>query len=297
MNIKRVIALTALLLFVLFLCSFRPFNTNGMSGEILLCSPLYLENSWQGVVTVNPQNKTLTDLRIQGSDACFFDSTHKILVDTGNNLELFDLKTMEIKTVYESQSLDALSSFAYAGKKRFSVVDSESKSLILVDLDLQAKTVVAENLVNPEHTWNDSGTVVYYCIDSHMEPGSNHRADASVDYESTIVKLDLTSGKITKVCNGVNPRLSKDGTKLGYCDPEHTRVYVLDLEHNSRWVYDAPIHDFCFSPDGLHLATTESWRGFGLFSGDTVRIVDYKTGRTTKIIPKAQDNRFCIDWN
>lgn len=260
-------------------------NTNTISGKILFRDPIIEGGTKsQGLVILDPSTTSITPIGVYGENARFMGSASKVLVGSVNEIEIFDILTKEIVYVYQIDNPSTQGGeIAYVDENHFSIVEGDK--LILVDIQNNSKTVIAEDIGNGIHSWSSDGNNVYYS--THPE-GENNK----------ICRLNIETNKKEILFNGITPRISNDGNFVAYSsDGMNRKLIVKDLQNGEEWGYDGSPVKFCFSPDSEYIAVVEYWREPWYFDGYTVKIWDYKAGKTQIVVPKyANGQCWDIDW-
>lgn len=261
--------------------------TKTISGKILFRDPLIegMDKPDQGLVLLDPFTTAMTPAGIFGGNARFMGNSSKLLVNEAQGkVVLFDLETKETIQVYQADTpyISAVE-ISYVDERHFSVV--EENKLILVNIENGEKRIIAEDIGNSIHSWSNDGTTLYYSV--HSE-GKNDQ----------IVRLNVKTDQKEYLFDGFSPKVSKDGNLIAYfLDGDRTKLIVKELNGKKQWEYTAPMVNFCLSPNGEYIATVEWWRGIEFYMGCTVKIVDYKAGKTQTVVPKyAGGQCYDIDW-
>ena len=262
-------------------------NFDNLSGKILFRDPLSdgTKKPDQGLVLLDPLTKVINPIGIHGYNSKFMGSISKILVEKGSGkIGIYDVLTKETKQVYQSENPSTQSyKIGYINEDHFSIVDRGQ--LILVNINDGSKKVLTEDIGIDIHSWSGDGNTVYYSL------YSNNQKDS-------LYKLNIVTNTKEFLFEGRCPQVSKDGTLIAYIpDYQKSVLKVKQLNGKNEWEYYGPVLKYCFSPNGQYLATVEYWRGFGYYDGYTVKILDYKTGKTQTVVPKyANGQCWDIDW-
>lgn len=257
----------------------KEINSNTISGKILFKEPMSDGKAISGsdFVTLDPFYCTITPVGFQGSQAKFFGSTSKILIqhDLGN-IELFDAATKEKRIVYNTDAglESSYYSTAFVDNSHFSIADF--KKICLVDIQ-SGKSVVVVNGACGIHSWCENGKVLYYSTDKK------------------IYSYNIQTEEKTYITDGINPNISSDGETLAY--QKNNTLYVENLKSGKKWKYKYDPLYFCLSPDSKYVAVVEYWSGTWFYDGYTVKIWDYKKNNSQTILPRYANGQCSgIDW-
>ncbi len=282
---KKVLLITLLIglcVFVVHEMFFSDIPDGALSGKIQVRNPW--ENDFakikESYAFIDAETAEIIPSGIPHTLLCFMGNGSKVLINIDNDAVLYDMETKEAISVYTPDEAEGSIidwEYSYVDEQHFSI--AQWSKLILVDIETGEKRVIAEDVGSAVHSWANDGKTVYYSS------------------EGEIVKLNVETGQKTYMFKGSHPQVSKDGELIAYYPDRPNQVIVQELNGENRWKYRAPVMDFCFSPDGKYLACFQWWRGWGLYFGGTLKIADYKTGRTKTVIPKFNAGQcYDIDW-
>lgn len=260
-------------------------DIKNINGKIIFQDPA-TEGGNRGLVILSLPQKSVSPLGIYGDKARFMDSDSRIIVShMDGKVSLYDTKSNTQKVVYKSENKEmGRYEIASVDKSHFSVVDNNNLFLVNICDGTKKKMF---NYANSEYSWANNGKTLYY--------------DKKIDGKTRIIKYDIDTGKEVQIDVGSSPRISKDGSVIVYwCESpiknEGHYLKVKNLNTNEEWKYTWPIFDYCLSPDGKYLATVEHWRGIGFYKAYTVKVVDYKNGKSKKVLDKYANGCTDIDW-
>jgi len=254
-----------------------------ISGKILFKSPMSSGDTqeYAGLVLLDPLTKEIVSIDIHAGRAKFMGNTSKILADVAGGVATIDLQSGETNIVCTTFDALSVSAISYVNEEYISVTDQYK--LYLVNIHDGSNRVLVDS-VTGIHSWSGDGKLLYY--------------SSGLGEDIAIYVLNLETGEDTYVCKGLNPNVSRDGTKLMYRPDRETReIVVKDLVTGKEWRYNNATVRSCFSPDGEYVAIVEYWRGSGYYLGYSVVIWDYKLDITQVVVPKyANGQCFDIDW-
>lgn len=274
--------LIILILLMLFFWNHRKLKIEEPMGKIVL-NYLFSEDSYgdaRTLVSVDPFTGSVSPISNGGiNPARIMGNTSIALYNGFDELETFNLKTKETKTVYETNGW--IRSLEYVDETHASIV--EDKDLFLVNIEDGSKKLLVES-VEPEHSWSSDGKMLYYASFGYPEP-------------EKICVLNIDTGETKELFRGISPKISKDGTKLAYFPYPGGTIKVLDLSNDKEWKINANYFNyFCFSPDGRFICTVEVPFILSRYS-NVVKIWDYKTGDSkTLLSSKWMDASSDVDW-
>ena len=274
--------LIILILLMLFFGNHRKLKIEEPMGKIVL-NYLFSEDMIgedpSTLVSVDPFTGSVSPISIGINPARIMGNTSIALYNGHDELETYNLKTKETKTVYETNGW--IRSLEYVDETHASIV--EDKDLFLVNIEDGSKKLLVES-VEPEHSWSSDRKMLYYASFGYPEP-------------EKICVLNIDTGETKELFRGICPKISKDGTKLAYFPDPRRTMKVRDLSNDKEWTIDANYFtDFCFSPDGRFICTVEV--PFILSRhGNVVKIWDYKTGTSkTLLSSKWIDATSEVNW-
>ena len=274
--------LIILILLMLFFWNHRKLKIEEPMGKIVLYY-LFSEDSYDDprtLVSVDPFTGSVSPISNGGiNPARIMGNTSIALYNGHDELETYNLKTKETKTVYETNGW--IRSLEYVDETHVSLV--EDKDLFLLNIEDGSKKLIVES-VEPEHSWSSDRKMLYYASFGYPEP-------------EKICVLNIDTGETKELFRGICPKISKDGTKLAYFPDPGGTIKVRDLSNDKEWKINANYFtDFCFSPDGRFICTTEI--PFIIYwYRNVVKIWDYKTGTSkTLLSSKWRDASSYMDW-
>ncbi|MBQ9985544.1 MAG: PD40 domain-containing protein [Oscillospiraceae bacterium] len=262
--------LIILILLMLFFGNHRKLKIEEPMGKIVL-NYLFSEDMIgedpSTLVSVDPFTGTVSPIsNIGTSPVRIMGNTSITLYDGFDELNTFNLKTKETKTVYETNG--GIQSYEYVDETHVSVV--EDKDLFLVNIEDGSKKLLVES-VEPEHSWSSDGKMLYYASFGYPEP-------------EKICVLNIDTGETKELFRGIYPKISKDGTKLAYFPDPGGPIKVRDLSNDKEWKINANYFSyFCFSPDGRFICTVEIPFILSRYR-NVVKIWDYKTGASKTLL-------------
>lgn len=277
--------LIILILLMLFFGNHRKLKIEEPMGKIVLYY-LFSEDSYDDpttLVSVDPFTGSVSPINgrypgiIMGNTSIELYEDFDWIKET-DLLKTFNLKTKETKTVYETNG--GIQSYEYVDETHVSLV--EDKDLFLLNIEDGSKKLLVET-AEPEHSWSIDGKMLYYTLDKYPR--------------GIIYVLNIDTGETKELFRGIHPKISKDGTKLAYFPDPGGTIKVRDLSNDKEWKINANYFtDFCFSPDGRFICTTEIPFIFYWY-GNVVKIWDYKTGTSkTLLSSKWRDASSDVDW-
>jgi len=279
--------LIILILLMLFFWNHRKLKIEEPMGKIVL-NYLFSEDSIgedpSTLVSVDPFTGTVSEInginpaRIMGNTSIALYKGIDMIKGT-DELETFNLKTKETKTVYETNG--DIQSYEYVDETHASVV--EDQDLFLINIEDGSKKLLVES-VETEHSWSSDGKMLYYASFGYPEP-------------EKICVLNIDTGETKELFRGIYPKISKDGTKLAYFPYPGGPIKVLDLSNDKEWKINANYFSyFCFSPDGRFICTVEIPFILSRYR-NVVKIWDYKTGASKALLSsKWKYASSDVDW-
>ena len=270
------------------------WNTNTISGTILFKDPQIDYDpcvSGSRLFFFDPWTTKLTPVGIDGTNARFAGASNKIITSSDKDtLSLFDITTGEERAVYKTKNEGDLIydySIAFADENHISVVLND-KSLLLVDIRNSTEKVIAENIGNPIHSWSNSGRTVYF---SKSEVANNN-------VKNKIMSKDADTGEEKYICDGIAPRVSRNGNILVYSTTGlDGKMIVRNLTSGKEWRYATSANFYCPSPDGRYVVLLEPWHGAWFYDGYTVNVWDYEKNISQTVLPRYANGQCCdIDW-